>query len=88
MTAMRHRCYTYPEVCAKPDSSVPLPQLIFASAFHKLVGKRVLFAQGFHCTGMPIKVWRQLPSIMQGLLVHWHLKDSEPSAIILCGLSA
>jgi len=31
-------------------------QLIFAAAFHKLDGKRVLFPQGFHCTGMPIKV--------------------------------
>jgi hypothetical protein len=31
-------------------------QLVFASAFWKLDGKHVLFAQGFHCTGMPIKV--------------------------------
>ncbi len=31
-------------------------QLVFAAAFHKLDGKRVLFPQGFHCTGMPIKV--------------------------------
>ena len=31
-------------------------QLVFASAFHKLLGKKVLFPQGFHCTGMPIKV--------------------------------
>lgn len=31
------------------------PQLEFASAYHRLCGKRVLFPQGFHCTGMPIK---------------------------------
>ncbi len=30
-------------------------QLEFASAYHRLCGKRVLFPQGFHCTGMPIK---------------------------------
>ena len=33
-----------------------LLQLVFASGYHKLVGKQVLFPQGFHCTGMPIKV--------------------------------
>lgn len=31
-------------------------QLEFACAFHRLCGKKVLFPQGFHCTGMPIKV--------------------------------
>jgi hypothetical protein len=31
-------------------------QLEFAAAYHRLCGKRVLFGQGFHCTGMPIKV--------------------------------
>ena len=30
-------------------------QLEFACAYHRLCGKRVLFPQGFHCTGMPIK---------------------------------
>eukprot|EP00877_Chromochloris_zofingiensis_P006951 jgi/Chrzof1/2509/Cz11g18080.t1 len=30
-------------------------QLEFAAAYHRLCGKRVLFPQGFHCTGMPIK---------------------------------
>lgn len=30
-------------------------QLEFASAYHRLCGRRVLFPQGFHCTGMPIK---------------------------------
>ena len=30
-------------------------QLEFASAYHRLCGKKVLFPQGFHCTGMPIK---------------------------------
>ncbi|KAL3159318.1 hypothetical protein ABBQ32_011271 [Trebouxia sp. C0010 RCD-2024] len=32
-----------------------LSKLEFASAFHRLCGKKVLFPQGFHCTGMPIK---------------------------------
>ncbi|KAG1663339.1 hypothetical protein FOA52_004101 [Chlamydomonas sp. UWO 241] len=32
-----------------------LSKLEFASAYHRLLGKRVLFPQGFHCTGMPIK---------------------------------
>ena len=31
-------------------------QLEFAAAYHRLCGRRVLFPQGFHCTGMPIKV--------------------------------
>lgn len=30
-------------------------QLEFAAAYQRLCGKRVLFGQGFHCTGMPIK---------------------------------
>ncbi|MEW5310396.1 MAG: hypothetical protein WDW38_002197 [Sanguina aurantia] len=30
-------------------------QLEFASAYQRLCGKNVLFPQGFHCTGMPIK---------------------------------
>jgi leucyl-tRNA synthetase len=33
-----------------------LSKLEFASAYHRLCGKNVLFPQGFHCTGMPIKV--------------------------------
>ncbi|KAF5826962.1 hypothetical protein DUNSADRAFT_1660 [Dunaliella salina] len=32
-----------------------LSKLEFATAYHRLCGKRVLFPQGFHCTGMPIK---------------------------------
>ena len=32
-----------------------LSKLEFASAYHRLSGKNVLFPQGFHCTGMPIK---------------------------------
>lgn len=31
-------------------------QLEFACSYHRLCGDRVLFPQGFHCTGMPIKV--------------------------------
>jgi len=39
------------------DTALPvLSQLEFACAYHRLTGKRVLFPQGFHCTGMPIKV--------------------------------
>ena len=38
-----------------PFAQVLAPQLEFASAYHRLCGKRVLFPQGFHCTGMPIK---------------------------------
>jgi hypothetical protein len=30
-------------------------QLEFACAYRRLCGQRVLFPQGFHCTGMPIK---------------------------------
>lgn len=37
-------------------------QLIFSCAYHKLEGKHVLFAQGFHCTGMPIKVRAAQPT--------------------------
>ena len=33
----------------------PGAQLEFAAAYHRLCGRRVLFPQGFHCTGMPIK---------------------------------
>ena len=32
-----------------------LSKLEFAAAFHRLCGKNVLFPQGFHTTGMPIK---------------------------------
>lgn len=32
-----------------------LSKLEFAAAYHRLSGKNVLFPQGFHCTGMPIK---------------------------------
>jgi hypothetical protein len=37
----------------------PALQLEFAAAYHRLCGKRVLFPQGYHCTGMPIKVGDQ-----------------------------
>ncbi|QDZ20137.1 leucine--tRNA ligase [Chloropicon primus] len=32
-----------------------LSKLEFAAAYHRLKGENVLFPQGFHCTGMPIK---------------------------------
>ncbi len=35
-----------------------LSKLEFAAAYHRLCGDNVLFPQGFHCTGMPIKVGR------------------------------
>lgn len=38
-------------------------QLEFASAYQRLCGKRVLFPQGFHCTGMPIKVREALQAV-------------------------
>lgn len=33
-----------------------LSKLEFAAAYHRMCGKKVLFPQGFHTTGMPIKV--------------------------------
>ena len=35
-----------------------LSKLEFAAAYHRLCGDNVLFPQGFHCTGMPIKASR------------------------------
>jgi leucyl-tRNA synthetase len=32
-----------------------ISKLEFAAAYHRLVGKKVLFPFAFHCTGMPIK---------------------------------
>lgn len=32
-----------------------LSKLEFAAAYHRMCGKKVLFPQAFHCTGMPIK---------------------------------
>ena len=48
-------CTLEPHTHASQTPAVLL-QLVFASGYHKLVGKQVLFPQGFHCTGMPIKV--------------------------------
>lgn len=39
-----------------PLHPVSALQLEFAAAYQRLLGKKVLFPQGFHCTGMPIKV--------------------------------
>jgi leucyl-tRNA synthetase len=36
-----------------------LSKVEFAAAYERMLGKRVLFPQGFHCTGMPIKVGRK-----------------------------
>lgn len=35
----------------------------FATGFQRMLGKRALFPVGFHCTGMPIKVFIKLASI-------------------------
>ena len=35
-----------------------ISKIEFAAGYHRMVGKRVLFPHGFHCTGMPIKVRR------------------------------
>lgn len=35
-----------------------LSKVEFAIGFQRMLGRRTLFPFGFHCTGMPIKVWR------------------------------
>ena len=37
-----------------------ISKIEFAAGFHQILGERVLFPHGFHCTGMPIKVRRVL----------------------------
>jgi len=37
--------------------SFSLSKVEFAIGYERLKGKRALFPFGFHCTGMPIKVW-------------------------------
>ena len=39
-----------------------ISKIEFAAGFQRMLGKRVLFQHGFHCTGMPIKV-RTLDSL-------------------------
>lgn len=46
-------------------------QLEFAAAYHRLCGKRVLFGQGFHCTGMPIKVGSSRGAQGAGYMCGW-----------------
>jgi hypothetical protein len=58
-----------------------LLQLVFASGYHKLVGKQVLFPQGFHCTGMPIKVRPGATLYLaQTLPADDHLRRPNPSS--------
>ena len=38
-----------------------ISKIEFAAGFHRMLGERVLFPHGFHCTGMPIKV-RRVPA--------------------------
>ena len=33
-----------------------ISKIEFAAGYQRMLGKRVLFPHGFHCTGMPIKV--------------------------------
>jgi leucyl-tRNA synthetase len=33
-----------------------ISKIEFAAGYERMLGKRVLFPHGFHCTGMPIKV--------------------------------
>jgi leucyl-tRNA synthetase len=42
-----------------------ISKLEFATGFERMLGKRVLFPNAYHCTGMPIKV-RPLCSSLQG----------------------
>lgn len=46
-----------PSLATPPIRRPPLPrlQLEFASAYNRQQGKRTLFPQAFHLTGMPIK---------------------------------
>lgn len=61
MYQMRHIIsytrYSIKNQAAWPDLApcVSCAQLEFAAAYQRLLGKAVLFPQGFHCTGMPIK---------------------------------
>ena len=43
-----------------------ISKIEFAAGFQRMLGKRVLFPHGFHCTGMPIKV--RTPSFVFGRL--------------------
>lgn len=38
-----------------------ISKIEFQAGFQRMLGKRVLFPHGFHCTGMPIKVRRSTP---------------------------
>lgn len=37
-----------------------ISKIEFAAGYERMLGKRVLFPHGFHCTGMPIKVCAHL----------------------------
>lgn len=45
-----------------------LSKLEFSAAFERLRGKRVLFPQAFHCTGMPIKVHQNIMFCLVGIV--------------------
>ena len=66
-------------------------QLEFATAFHRLCGKKVLFPQGFHCTGMPIKVPKLVPPPPPATTILYHvlipylsLCHSDLSSMLVC----
>ena len=58
-----------------------LSKLEFAAAYHRLCGKNVLFPQGFHCTGMPIKVGWEAPAVRAGLRPCWAPGQKQPEPL-------
>ncbi|KAG2187864.1 hypothetical protein INT44_000614, partial [Umbelopsis vinacea] len=50
-------CMAYPYMNGRLHlgHAFTLSKIEFAAAYERMLGKRVLFPQGFHCTGMPIK---------------------------------
>lgn len=51
-------CMAYPYMNGRLHlgHAFTLSKIEFAASYERMLGKRVLFPQGFHCTGMPIKV--------------------------------
>lgn len=54
-------CMAYPYMNGRLHlgHAFTMSKIEFAAAYERMLGKRVLFPQGFHCTGMPIKVGRK-----------------------------
>lgn len=51
-------CMAYPYMNGRLHlgHAFTISKIEFAAGYERLKGKRALFPQGFHCTGMPIKV--------------------------------